>query len=121
MATRKETAECVLDQLHPLPVSTRAMFGEFALYCDGKTVAFLCDDTVFMKPTAIAEEVLGAQTMAPAYPGSKLYYAVPGEKLENREWFQDLVQRTADVLPAPKPKRPRASRTRNPSAEKPRS
>lgn len=108
MSTRKETAEYVLDQLEGLTVSTRAMFGEYALYCDGKTVAFICDDTVFMKPTAVAEEELGAETMAPAYPGSKLYYAVPGDLLESREWFQELVQRTADILPAPKPKKPKA-------------
>ncbi|MEO9104742.1 MAG: TfoX/Sxy family protein [Terrimesophilobacter sp.] len=107
MPTRKETADYVLDQLEPLTVSTRAMFGEFALYCDGKTVAFICDDTVFMKPTQVGEELLGADMMAPAYPGSKLYYSVPGERLENREWLQDLVQRTADILPAPKPKKPR--------------
>ena len=107
MTTRKETTEFVLDQLDPLPVRVRAMFGEYALYCDDKTVAFICDDTVLMKPTAVAEEVLGSETMMPAYPGSKMYYAVSGDRLENREWFQDLVQRTADVLPAPKPKKPK--------------
>lgn len=53
MATRKETAEFVLDQLDPLPVHVRAMFGEYALYCDDKTVAFICDDTVFLKPTEV--------------------------------------------------------------------
>lgn len=104
MATRRETVEYVLDQLDPLPVRARSMFGEYALYCDEKTVAFICDDTVFMKPTTVGEELLGPETLAPAYPGSKLYYAVPGDRLENREWLQDLVQRTADVVPLPKPK-----------------
>ncbi len=108
MATRKETAEYVLDQLDPLDVRVRAMFGEYALYCDEKTVGFICDDTVFVKPTTVAEAVLGPETMAPPYQGSKLYYAVPGDLLENREWLQNLVQRTADILPLPKPKRPRA-------------
>jgi len=111
MSTRKETTEFILDQLDPLPVRVRAMFGEYALYFDDITVAFICDDTVFMKPTEVAEKFLGAETMAPAYPGSKLYYAVPGDRLENREWFQDLVQRTAEILPAPKPKKPKAPRS----------
>ena len=110
MATRKETIEYVLDQLDPLSVRARGMFGEYALYCDEKTVAFVCDDILFMKPTTVAEERLGPETLAPAYPGSKLYYAVPGERLGDREWLQDLVQRTADVLPAPKPKSKRSSR-----------
>ena len=104
MATRRETVEYVLDQLDPLPVRARSMFGEYALYCDEKTVAFICDDTVFMKPTTVGEELLGPEALAPAYPGSKLYYAVPGDRLENHEWLQELVQRTADVLPAPRPK-----------------
>lgn len=110
MATRKETTDYVLDQLDPLPVRVRSMFGEYALYCDDKTVAFICDDTVFMKPTAVAEKLLGPETMAPAYPGSKLYYAVPGDRLENREWFQALVQQTAETLPVPKPKKPKAAK-----------
>ena len=33
-------------------VSARKMFGEFALYCDGKLVALICDDRLFLKPTA---------------------------------------------------------------------
>lgn len=112
MATRKETVEYVLDQLDPLPVRARSMFGEYALYCDDKTVAFICDDTVFMKPTEISEEYLGPETLAPAYPGSKDYYAIPGDRLENREWFQGFVQHTAAVLPPAKPKpKPRAKAT----------
>lgn len=110
MSTRKETAEYVIDQLGDLAVSTRAMFGEFALYCDGKTVAFICDDTVFLKPTPVGEAALGPENMAPAYPGSKLYYAVPGERLEDRGWFQDVVQRTANILPEPRPKKPKKTK-----------
>lgn len=34
------------------------------------------------------------------------------DPLEDREWLQDLVQRTADILPAPKPKRPKATRAK---------
>ena len=44
MATRKETAAFILGQLgHPDRFSTKGMFGEFALYADGKPVAFICD------------------------------------------------------------------------------
>ena len=35
-------------------VSHRRMFGEFAVYCDGKVVAFVCDNQFFLKPTAPA-------------------------------------------------------------------
>ena len=108
MATRQETTEFILDQLHPLPVRVRAMFGEYALYLVDKVVAFICDDTLFMKPTSVGAELLSEADMAPAYPGSKLYYAVPRDKLEDREWLQDFVVRTAELVPSPKPKKPKA-------------
>ena len=55
MATRKETIEHILDQLAPLPVRARAMFGEYGLYCGEKFVAVICDDTLFVKPTPGSE------------------------------------------------------------------
>lgn len=109
MATRKETVEHILDQLAPLPVRAKAMFGEYGLYCDGKVVALICDDTLFVKPSAAATGH-GADDawLAPPYPGAKGYYAIPGDRLDDRDWLQDLVSATADALPAPKPKKPRA-------------
>ena len=54
MSTSKETVAFILDQLAPLPVRAKAMFGEYGLYCDEKIVALICDETLFVKPTAIA-------------------------------------------------------------------
>ena len=68
MATRKETIEFILDQLAPLPVRARAMFGGHALYCDEKVVALIGDDTLFVKPTAATRELFGDAEMAPPYP-----------------------------------------------------
>lgn len=39
MATRADTVAHLLDTLRPLPLSARKMFGEYALYLDGKVVA----------------------------------------------------------------------------------
>ena len=59
MSTRKDTATFILHHLgHPERFTVRAMFGEFALYADGKPVAFICDDQLFVKimpSVAIAE------------------------------------------------------------------
>lgn len=35
-------------------LSHRKMFGEYALYVDGKVVAFACDNSLFVKPSAAA-------------------------------------------------------------------
>ncbi|MCC7022431.1 MAG: TfoX/Sxy family protein [Thermomicrobiales bacterium] len=106
MATDKETVAYILDQLAPLPVRARAMFGEYCLYCDEKVVALICDDTLFLKPTPVASAALQGAALAPPYPGAKDHYVVPGDRLEEREWLQELVARMAEALPPPR-KRPR--------------
>ena len=104
MSTRKETVAFIEDQLGGLPIRTRPMFGEYAIYFDDKVVGFVCDDTLFIKPSGI--EVPGTYP-APAYPGSKDYNAVPGELLEAADWLRDAIVSTAEALPVPKPKKPK--------------
>ncbi len=58
MGSRAETIAHLLDALDALPLSARKMFGEYALYLDGKVVALVCDDQLFLKPTAGALAVL---------------------------------------------------------------
>jgi len=105
MSTSKATIEFIEDQLAGLPIRTRPMFGEYGMYYDDKVVAFICDDTLFIKPSEVDAAVLTGTYLAPAYPGSKDYHAVPGELLENPEWLQTAIRATADALPAPKPKK----------------
>jgi len=100
MATSKDTIAFLLEQLEPLPVRARAMFGEYGLYCDEKVVAFICDDTVFMKPTPATE----GMPEGPPYTGAKDYRIADGGVVEDSERFRALIQATADALPAPKPK-----------------
>ncbi len=84
-------------------LASRKMFGEYALYVDGKVVALVCNNAVFLKPTDAARQRLGAVVEAPPYPGAKLYFQV-NEQLDDRELFKWLLLISADVLPAPKPK-----------------
>jgi len=105
MSTRAETVEFLVDQLSALPgIRTRRMFGEYCLYYDEKPVAFICDDELFVKPTDAGREYIGEPDEAPAYPGSKLYFRVSGDRWEDRDWLAGLIDLTASVLPAPKPK-----------------
>jgi TfoX/Sxy family transcriptional regulator of competence genes len=110
MSTSKDTVAFIEDQLAGLPIRTNPMFGEYAIYCDDKVVGFICDDTLFIKPSDVDPAVLTGTEMAPAYPGSKLYHAVPGDLLEDADWLQKAIRATADALPAPKPKKPKAPR-----------
>lgn len=112
MPTSKETVAFILDQLAPLPVRARAMFGEYGLYCDEKIVALICDDTLFVKPTAASEQFFTTAEAASPYPGAKDHYAVSGDRLDDRDWLQAVIRATADLLPLPV-KKPRRSRPRN--------
>ncbi len=106
MATKKSTSEFILDKLgHPDRFSVRPMFGEFALYADGKPVAFICDDQLFVK---IMEESAALERRcekAPCYPGSKDYYLVPEDMITGDRKLPDLLLRIASVLPLPKSRR----------------
>jgi TfoX/Sxy family transcriptional regulator of competence genes len=108
MSTSKDTVAYIEDQLAGLPIRTNPMFGEYAIYHDDKVVGFICDDTLFIKPSEVDPAVLAGTVMAPAYPGSKLYHSVPGDLLEDADWLQKAIRATADALPAPKPKKPKA-------------
>ena len=39
-------------------LSYRKMFGEYALYLDGRVVALVCDNMLFVKPTAAGRALL---------------------------------------------------------------
>ena len=110
MSTRKETVQHLLSQLEPLDVRSRAMFGEYALYLGEKLVALICADTLFLKPTEAASEYQDQLTLAPPYPGAKDYLAVGADLIDDPERLQALVAATTDLVPAPKPRRARASR-----------
>ncbi|MBI3147847.1 MAG: TfoX/Sxy family protein [Betaproteobacteria bacterium] len=110
MATDQQFADYVLDQIREAgAISFRRMFGEYAVYCDSKVVALLCDNQFFLKPTVAGREALGQPVEAPPYPGAKLYFLVD-EGLEDSEAISRLVRLTADALPMPKPRRPKKSK-----------
>jgi TfoX/Sxy family transcriptional regulator of competence genes len=102
VATAKATVEFILEQLAPLPVRARPMFGEYGLYCDEKLVALICDDTLFVKPTAVSAEFFTDADLAPPYPRAKNHYAVDGDRLEDGRWLQKVIARTSAALPPPK-------------------
>lgn len=87
-------------------VTWRKMFGEYALYCDQKVVAIICDDQLFVKPTVAGRAYVGDITEAPPYPGAKPYFLIE-DSLEDGEWLTALVKMTAAELPMPKPKKPK--------------
>ena len=104
MPTSKETVAFILDQLAPMPVRARAMLGEYGVYYEDTFVALICDDTLYLKPTAALLWLFPATDLAPPYPGAKDHFVVSGDRLEDRDWLRQVLQQTAEHSPPPSPK-----------------
>ena len=105
MASDLGFVKFVVDQIDKdCAVTYLMMFGEFGLYCDGKLVALICDDQLFVKPTEGGRAFIGEVVEAPPYPGAKPSLLI-GDRVEDPQWLSELVRITARELPAPKPKK----------------
>jgi TfoX/Sxy family transcriptional regulator of competence genes len=109
VASELEFVEYVCDQMRDAGrVRYRRMFGEYAIYCDEKVVALVCDDRLYVKPTSGGREFIGRPVEAPPYPRAKLHFAVD-ERIDDREWLSELIAITARELPTPRPKKRRSA------------
>jgi TfoX/Sxy family transcriptional regulator of competence genes len=105
MASDASFVDYVCDQMRDAgSIGSRKMFGEFAVYCDGKVVALICDDQLYVKPTQGGRVLLGDPVEAPPYPGAKPHFLV-SDRVDDREWLGALIAATALGLPAPRPKK----------------
>jgi TfoX/Sxy family transcriptional regulator of competence genes len=104
MATHIGTAQFICDQAGlGKRLVFRKMFGEYALYLDGKVVALICDDQLFLKPTAEGLAYLGSVPEAPPYPGAKNFYLL-SSVLDDPDRLSTALRVTARALPEPRPK-----------------
>lgn len=107
MATDRGTVDHILETLgEGRPVSARAMFGEYALYCDAKVVGLICDDSLFLKDRPVARTLIDDPEMGLPYHSAKPHI-VADSLLDDPEALRAMVWAIADDLPAPKPKKPR--------------
>lgn len=104
MASDKSFVDFILDQIEDAGVITcRKMFGEYAVYSNGKVVALICDNQLFIKQTNGGRAFIGEVKEAPAYPGAKMNFLI-GDKIEDREWLSELIRVTERELPEVKKK-----------------
>jgi DNA transformation protein and related proteins len=108
MATQQRTVDFLLEQLSRVEgVSARKMFGEWGVFLDGKTVALVCNDQLYVKPTEAGRALAPDAEEAPAYLGAKPSLLIQADAWDDAEWLTGLIRTTADALPAPKPKKPK--------------
>ncbi len=105
MASNQDFANFVLEQIKGTgEISAKKMFGEYALYSDAKIFALICDDKLFVKPTASGRAFIGEVLEAVPYEGAKPSFLIE-DKVEDSDWLSELVRITVNELPQPKPKK----------------
>jgi len=112
MASDADFTEFVCEQMSDAgAITSRKMFGEYGVYCNGKIIGFVCDNQLFVKPTKSGGEFIGEVTKAPPYPGAKMYLLIE-DRLEDRQWLSRLINLTWKELLEPKPRNPRGKSSR---------
>ena len=118
MASDQSYAEYVCEQITAAgSISHRKMFGEYAIYCNEKVVALVCDNQFFVKTTEAAGKLLDRIKHASPFPGAKPWI-VADEYLDDVELITCLIRDTAAMLPAPASKKPRGKKARKAAKKK---
>jgi hypothetical protein len=101
-------AAYIADMLSPLgEVRIKRMFGEYCFYVNEKPVGFLCDNEVLVKTNA------EMRALHPEMPQKLLFDGAVNpmwliDNPDDREAVERYFGIAAKMLPAPKPKKPRA-------------
>src|ERR1700730_5565686 len=95
-ANQKAYLEFVLEELAPLgEITSRTMFGGYALYCDGTVFALIADSALYLKTDTGNRRVFEAKGLKPFRPfkdrdSVMQYFQAPAEIFEDadamREW-----------------------------------
>jgi TfoX/Sxy family transcriptional regulator of competence genes len=105
MASDAGFVQFVVDQVSGAgEISSRKMFGDYALYCNAKVVGLICDNKLFVKPTDSGRRYIGDVVEAPAFPGAKTSFLIE-DRLEDRKWLTELIRVTEREVPETKPKK----------------
>ena len=86
-------------QRHIQRFSCRKMFDEYATCSGDKAIALICENQMFVLPTAGGRAVLGAPRLGPPSPGATPHVLIGGE-LEDAELMARLIAATAADIEA---------------------
>lgn len=86
-------------------VSAKKMFGEYGIYLEGRMIALVCDDLLFIKPTEAGKAFLVSPEEGQPYPGAKLWFLIPEDEWDDKQKLTELLRVTVAELPLPKPKK----------------
>lgn len=82
-------------------VTFRSMMGEYLLYLNGRYVACICDNTLFVKSNACNAELVKNSPQRPPYEGAKPSYVID---TANQEFLRRIIYATYQGAPDKKKK-----------------
>ena len=98
MSSHKDLVQYIADQCAGAgEITTRKMFGDYGIYCDGKLFGLICDDDLFFKPTDAGRRLLRTVDMRSPYHGAKNYFYIAD--VDDRDYLAALVRATCGELP----------------------
>ena len=104
MASDINFVDFIVDQMADAgSISQKKMFGEHAIYCDGKVVALICNNQLFVRSTEKGRTYIVNVVEAAPYSGAKSHFLIE-DAFEDRVWISGLIKLTAQELPVPKQK-----------------
>lgn len=105
MASDQKFVDFVLEQIQNVGnITVKKMFGEYGIYADEKMFGVICDNKLFIKPTAGGKVFINDVVEAPPYPGAKPSFLIE-DKIDDKDWLSELVRISVRELPASKPKK----------------
>ena len=108
MASSTDFVQYITDQCAKAGViTTKKMFGDYGIYCDGKIFGLICDDCFYLKPTEPGRALLRCVELRPPYEGAKDYFLITD--VDDSNYLSTLVRETCKALPEPKPKKKKKS------------
>jgi len=105
MASDENFVKFIAEQVETVGnIRYRKMFGEYALYCNEKVVALICDNQLFVKRSNAGRAFIGDVVESPAYKGARPSFLIK-DQCEDKEWLSELIRLTEKELPLPKKKK----------------
>lgn len=98
MASSKEFANFINEQLGELNIMIRPMMGEYLTYYNGKLFGGIYDDRLLLKKTENGKKLMKDADEVFPYEGSKTLMLVV-EDLDNSDFLKELVIKTCEELP----------------------
>jgi len=104
MASNLDFVEFICEQIGSAGfIGYKKMFGEYMVYCNGKPIILVCDNTAFVKMLPETTEILGADNpQGYPYNGAKPHYTVDAD---DREKITSLAGVLKEITPLPKKKK----------------